>query len=223
MILTLDQHQRVQLAEYTTTPCIAYQAAGTSVWFHDLHDALIQEKSLPAILKLAIDEAQEWHKEQVYEKEPFTPYIIHCWEVSTVFEKYVDKPTMAQRIGTWHRDLFEDTAYPHAKHLKTYGEQAHGIVQACTGHGPNRKTRQATIHQQLLENTLAIDSKISDRAVNMSHAKTNAKLGPIYAKEAGQWDEIIALSASTALTNYWYEQRNNLPHWPLSLPSPSPF
>lgn len=213
MILTRNTQGRVQLAEYNTDVVIAYQAAGTQVWLHDLSDALALERSLPSILKLAIEEACDWHKEQVYEKEPFTPYILHCWEVNTILKQFVDNPSMEEDIGAWHHDLFEDTAYPLAKHQTTYGEATTSLVQACTGHGVNRKMRQASIHQQLLAHPAAIDIKLADRAVNMSYAKNNPKLGPVYAAEAPKWDTLTALSGSSRLINHWYSQRDNLPDY----------
>lgn len=216
MILTRDTKSYVQLAEFATgTQIVAYQAAGTSVWFHDLEDALVEESRLPSILRLAIDEACDWHSEQVYEKEPFIPYILHCWEVSQTLEKFVALPTMEERVGAWHHDLFEDTAYPRAKHEHTYGSITTRIVDACTGHGHNRKTRQDAIHQQLLDFPLAIDIKLSDRAVNMGYAKNNLKLGPVYAKEAPRWDELLLLSNSPLLIAQWQKQRDFLPGYPL--------
>ena len=217
MILTRNTQSYVQLAEFATgNQIVAYQAAGTSVWFPDLEDALTEESRLPSILRLAIDEACDWHSEQVYEKEPFIPYILHCWEVSQTLEKFVAFPTMDERVGAWHHDLFEDTAYPRAKHEHTYGATTTRIVDACTGHGHNRKTRQDAIHQQLLDFPLAIDIKLSDRAVNMGYAKNNVKLGPVYAKEAPRWDELLLLSNSPLLIAQWQKQRDCLPGYPLS-------
>lgn len=215
MILTRDTRNYVQLADLSVgSSIVAYQAAGSSIWFPDLEDALSEESRLPAILRLAIDEACDWHSEQVYEKEPFIPYILHCWEVSQTLERFVDLPSMEERIGAWHHDLFEDTAYPRAKHEHTYGVQTTLLVEACTGHGHNRKTRQDAIHQQLLGNPQAIDIKLADRAVNMGYAKNNPKLGPTYAKEAPRWDELLALSSSPRLIAHWQCQRDRLPGYP---------
>lgn len=212
MILTRDTKNYVQLAELSTgNNIVAYQAAGTLTWFSDLGDALSEELRLPSILRLAIDDACDWHSEQVYEKDPFVPYILHCWEVSQTLEHYADTLSMEERIGAWHHDLFEDTAYPRAKHEHMYGLLTTQLVDACTGHGHNRKTRQDNIHQQLIETPRAINIKLADRAVNMSYAKNNPKLGPTYAKEAPRWDELLALSSAPKLVAHWQCQRDLLP------------
>ena len=217
MILTRDTKNYVQLAELTVgSSVVAYQAAGTPIWFSDLDDALAEESRIPQILRLAIDEACDWHSEQVYEKEPFIPYILHCWEVSQTLEKYVPLLSMEERIGAWHHDLFEDTAYPRAKYEHTYGLVTTQLVEACTGHGHNRQTRQDSIHQQLLNFPQAINIKLADRAVNMGYAKNNPKLGPTYAKEAPRWDDLFALSASPQLIAHWQFQRDQLPGYKLS-------
>lgn len=222
MILTRNTHNYVQLAELSAgSNIIGYQAAGTPIWFSDLEDAMSEETRLPSILRLAIDEAYDWHNEQVYEKEPFIPYILHCWEVSQTFEKFVEAPTMEERIGAWHHDLFEDTAYPLAKYESTYGTTTTRLVEACTGRGLNRKIRQDTIHQQLLDFPQAIDIKLADRAVNMGYAKSNPKLGPTYAKEAPRWDELLVLSSSPRLIAHWKKQRDCLPGYAMaSTPAP---
>ena len=212
MILTRNTQNYVQLAEFSAgSNVVAYQAAGTSIWFPDLEDALAEELRVPQILRLAIDDAYDWHSEQVYEKEPFIPYILHCWEVSQTLDKYAAQPSMEERIGAWHHDLFEDTAYPRAKHEHTYGLTTTRLVEACTGHGHNRKTRQDSIHQQLLDFPQAVDIKLADRAVNMGYAKNNPKLGPTYAKEAPRWDELLDLSTSPQLIFHWTRQRDQLP------------
>lgn len=217
MILTRNKNNYVQLAELATgNDIVAYQAAGTPIWFHDLEDALAQEARLPSILRLAIDEAADWHREQVYEKEPFIPYILHCWEVSQTLQAFVDHPTMEELIAAWHHDLFEDTAYPHAKYENTYGQEPMQLVQACTGHGHNRKTRQDAIHQQLLAYPRAINIKLADRAVNMGYAKNNPKLGPTYAKEAPRWDELLLLSNAPRLVAHWEKKRDFLPGYPMA-------
>lgn len=224
MILTRNKNNYVQLAELATgNDIVAYQAAGTPIWFPDLEDALAQEARLPGILRLAIEEAADWHGEQVYEKEPFIPYILHCWEVNQTLEALVDNPTMEERIAAWHHDLFEDTAYPHAKYENTYGPVSMQMVQACTGHGHNRKARQDAIHEQLLAYPRAIDIKLADRAVNMGYAKSNPKLGPTYAKEAPRWDELLDLSNAPRLIAYWKKQRDCLPGYPMACaPTPTP-
>lgn len=216
MILTRNTNNHVQLAELSGDDnIVAYLAAGTDTWFHDLEDALAEEARLPSILRLAIDEAADWHSEQVYEKTPFIPYILHCWEVSQTLSRFVDNPSMESRIGAWHHDLFEDTAYPLAKYEHTYGAFGTQLVQACTGHGHNRKTRQDAIHQQLLAFPQAIDIKLADRAVNMGYAKNNPKLGPTYAKEAPAWDELLNLSNSPRLVQHWLSRRDCLPGYAL--------
>ena len=209
MILMRHQNQlSLWQSDTPPVPHALYLAAGSSAWTSDLALAQTLEKTIPASLSEAIQDASKWHHLQQYGT---VPYILHCWEVAHAVEQYVENPTLAQRIAAWHHDLFEDTDYPLDYHQHRYGEETTRLVQACTGVGSNRRDRQLAIHHQLLQQPQAIDIKLADRAINMRHSLHNARLWKMYQAELPAWDELLAHSNSTKMIAFFQRSAQNAP------------
>jgi (p)ppGpp synthase/HD superfamily hydrolase len=110
--------------------------------------------------------AKQYHRDQKYGEHPYT---YHLGAVVNILESaglQSDEWTCAG----WLHDVVEDTIATHAMVRAEFNEEVHRLVYCVTGHGRNRKERNADIYDKLDEYPPARNLKLADRIANVEHS-----------------------------------------------------
>lgn len=110
--------------------------------------------------------AARYHKEQKYGTHP---YIYHLFNVIDIL-LYAGLNSDEYLAAAWLHDIVEDTVVSHAMIRAEFGQEIHQLVYAVTGHGKNRKERNADIYEKLDKYFPARNLKLADRIANIEQS-----------------------------------------------------
>lgn len=143
--------------------------------------------------------ATKRHGDQKYGNQP---YIHHLIEVANVLEDFGFISYKFQAAGYLH-DVLEDTETTSGELIKLFGVEVAELVIACTGEGPNRKTRQANILYKLRYTPEACIVKCADRIVNIETGlkENNFDKLEMYKKEHTEFEEVVKPNVPETMWN----------------------
>jgi (p)ppGpp synthase/HD superfamily hydrolase len=132
------------------------------------------------------------HGDQMYGDERYEVHLrrVCAWLDHANWNGSIDHDQFI--AGACH-DLYEDTGVTREEIVARYGVRVDKIIWACTGVGKNRKEKQASIVQKLIEFPDAVPDKMADRIVNMHNCIKTKNFGllKMYQKEFTLYDAVF--------------------------------
>ena len=122
-------------------------------------------------------------------------YGAHCHSVhleavaQVLSDAGIDDPELI--ACAWLHDVLEDTDADGGELTKQFGADVYAVVFACTGVGPTRKDRNASIYAKVAEYPRAAIVKVADRIANVEHSAPGSRHRSMYQNErAAFWNGV---------------------------------
>lgn len=141
-------------------------------------------------LESAKEFAEVFHGDQFYGFD--IPYSVHLDEVEEVLAEHGYERLHDKLVARLH-DVVEDTMATRSDIEQRWGPAVAQDVDACTGVGPNRKSRNASILAKLIVHPNAAKYKAADRIANLRRTlkERNFRTAAMYLDERYAFCEVV--------------------------------